>query len=248
MTAKSYNQMVKDQTGWRGAYPLIVSMKVGDFFQFDSQGVPVGLGNVLNWPKWAQRLVVEPGEPRGKESWYGACERKAGASASGGVTTPYGLGADASISLSFSRDGGFALSYDEAQVSRFQDVPVAQRDVLAAIRAGWWDPQWVLITHVISTTSASLVVSTGASSSIELHANASIPDIGNVQISDPALGWSASSWIGSGYTSLCRAGTPLYRCTKIKRSWLGRLKVEELGPAADLEEVFGDGDDIFDES
>ena len=50
MTAKDYNKLVFKVTGWRGAYPLIVSMRVGDYYELRRDGVPRYLGNARNWP------------------------------------------------------------------------------------------------------------------------------------------------------------------------------------------------------
>ncbi|MGB8384942.1 MAG: hypothetical protein WCG47_27515 [Dermatophilaceae bacterium] len=44
MSAKEYNELVKGTTGFRGAYPLVVPVKVGDYFELNNEDVLVHLG------------------------------------------------------------------------------------------------------------------------------------------------------------------------------------------------------------
>jgi hypothetical protein len=79
-----------------------------------------------------------------------------------------------------------------------------------------------------------VAVATEAGSRLDLHANAAIPaGIAGVSIADPKLGWTASSWRGSGYSSVCKPGTPLYHCIKARkgfRGWRAEL-LDEQEPA-----------------
>jgi hypothetical protein len=75
---------------------------------------------------------------------------------------------------------------------------------------------------VIAAESATLAVATERNSELELHANATIPTgIAGVAIAKPSLGWTASSWKGSGYCSVCQPGTPLYHCLKLRKKRFG---------------------------
>lgn len=229
MVAAEYNKLVKGSSGWWGAYPLIIPVQVGDYFQLNKEGIPVGLGNVFNWPGWAEALPVDSEPVKGSETYSAGCQRETGATAGAGVQIPGGIGADATISMLFGRSAGFVLAYEAATRSHIREIPAAQRSILSAAKQDWWQEDWILVTDVIAAESATLAVATEANSRLEFYANAKIPaGIINVAIADPKLGWTASSWRGSGYTSVCKPGTPLYRCIKVRKGWFGRWKKELL--------------------
>lgn len=222
MVAKDFSRLVHESTGWRPAYPLVIPIRVGDYFQLSKDGVPVGLGNARNWRGWADALVIDREEIGGSETYNAGCSRKAAATAGGGAAVPGGVGAAATFSLSFARSAGFVLAYDAATRARIRDVPPVQDAILASARAGWWQEDWILVIEVIEAASATLAVATEAGSELDLYAKASIPSgMGGVMIADPQLGWSASSWRGSGYSSICQGGTPLYHCLKLNKGMLG---------------------------
>lgn len=243
MSAKEFSQLVYGSTGWRGAYPLVIPMEVGDYFEIGRNDLPVYLGNVHNWPGWREALPVDSDSIAGSETYHAGSERKTTVEASGGVTHPVGLGADATLALSFSRSAGFVLAHDAGRHNVFRDVASVKRHVLQWTKeTRYWQENWILVTEVIASDSATLVVSTESQSSINLHANVSVPSgLAGVGIADPKLGWTASSWRGSGYSSICKPGTPLYHCVRVRRDWLGRLHSELLDAGAvDPDEVFTD--------
>ena len=192
MTAKDYNKLVFQVTGWRGAYPLIVAMRVGDYYELRRDGVPRYLGNARNWPGWTEDTVPVDSVPvAGSSTYYGGCERRTGPSARAGVGLPGGLGVDATLSLSFTHSAGFVLAHDVGTRSVFRDVDSVRRSILDSARRGWWQANWILVTEVIATEFATLAVATKRRSQIDLHANAAIPaDISGVTIAKPSLGWT----------------------------------------------------------
>jgi hypothetical protein len=244
MVAVEYNRLVHESTGWRAAYPLVIPIQVGDYFQLSAQGVPIGLGNAFNWPGWINSALVDSETIGGSETYYAGCQREAAATAAAGIDVPGGLGAEARISLLFSRSASFVLAYNAAKRFRIRDVEAVQHAVLTSAKAGWWQEDWILVTEVIAAESATLAVATEADSRLELHANAAIPTgIAGVAIADPKLGWTASSWRGSGYSSVCKPGTPLYHCIKVRKGTFGKWRAELLDEQ-DPTDVFTD--DPFD--
>ena len=219
MVAAEYNRLVHDVTGWRGAFPLIIPIRVGDYFELRDDGVPVMLGNVFNWPGWRDAVPVDSEAIAGSETYYSGCQRKTGVQAGAGAQIPGGVGVQGTLQLSFSREAGFVLAYDAATRSRMRDLAPVQSAIRDAASSGWWQQNWVLVIEVIAAESATLAVATEKDSAIDLHANAAIPaGIAGVTIAKPALGWTASSWKGSGYSSVCQPGTPLYHCLRVRKS------------------------------
>lgn len=239
MVAAQYNRLVYDVTRWRGAFPLIIPIRVGDYFQLREDGTPVQLGNAFDWPGWTPDTVPVHSEPiEGSETYYSGCQRKTGGQAGAGVQVPGGIGAAGTLSLSFSREAGFVLAHDAATRSRMRDLVRVQRRILERARSGRWEQNWILVVEVITAESATLAVAVQKDSELDLHANASIPaGIAGVTIAKPALGWTASWNKGDGYTSVCQPGTPLYHCLKLRRSRFGhnwQLELLDDGDPADL--------------
>jgi hypothetical protein len=249
MVAKEFNRLVYESTGWRGAYPLVIPIQVGDYFQLNEQGVPIDLGNALDWPGWRAAVPVDRETIGGSETYYAGCQRQAAPEAGGGAKVPGGLGAEATLSLSFTRSAGFVLAYNAATRSRVRDAAAVRQSILASAKAGWWQEDWILVTEVIEAESATLAVATEAGSQIDLHANVAIPDgiIAGVSIADPKLGWTASSWRGSGYSSVCNRGTPLYHCMRVRKGIFGKWRAELLDEqepdAVFTDDPFDIGDD-----
>jgi hypothetical protein len=128
----------------------------------------------------------------------------------------------------------------------FDRVKRQQAFLKAVAEKDQWQEQWVMVIEVIAASSASLIVTSQIGSKIDLSANAELPDLlEDVAIADPSLGWTASSWKGHGSTSLCKEGTPLYHCIKVKRNWLGTLSTRTLGPEDDAALAAAFTDDPF---
>jgi len=236
VVAVEYNRLVYESTGWRGAYPLLLPIRVGDYFQLRDDGIPIHLGNVLNWPSWKDAVPVDSETVVGSETFYSGCQRKTGVSAGAGVQIPGGVSVNSTLSLSFSREASFVLAYDAGTRTHMRDVVPIQRSILESARSGWWQEDWILVVEVIAAQSATLAVATEKDSELDLHANAGIPTgIAGVPIAKPALGWTASGWKGSGYCCVCQPGTPLYHCLKLRKGrfgnrWRAEL-LEEVDPA-----------------
>ena len=239
MVAAEYNRLVYESTGWRGAYPLVIPIRVGDYFQLRDNGVPIHLGNALNWPGWKDAVPVDSETIGGSETFYSGCQRKIGVSAGAGVQIPGGVGVDGTLSLSFSHEASFVLAFDAANRARIRDLLPVQRLILDSARSGWWQEDWILVVEVITAESATLAVATERDSELELHANAAIPTgIAGVTIAKPTLGWTASSWRGSGYCSVCQPGTPMYHCLKLRKGRFGNTWRAELLDEHDPDDLF----------
>jgi hypothetical protein len=237
--AVQYNRLVYESTGWRGAYPLIIPIRVGDYFQLRGDGIPIHLGNALNWPGWKDAVPVDSEPIRGSETFYSGCQRKIGVSVGTGLQIPGGVGADGTLSLSFSHEGAFVLAYDAASRAVMRDLLPVQRSILESARSGWWQEDWILVVEVIAAESATLAVATERGSELELHANAAIPTgVAGFTIAKPTLGWTASSWRGSGYCSVCQPGTPMYHCLKLRKGRFGSAWRAELLDEHDSADLF----------
>jgi hypothetical protein len=224
---RAYSKDVYETTRFRGAYPLVVPLSVGDYLQIGKDDIPMGLGNVRNWRLWDMPIAREAIE--GKETYFSGCKREKAAIVNAGVEPPTSVGAEGTVKLSFSKAGGFVLAFHAAEHERYEDIPKAQRLVLDAARAGWWQAEWALVTEVIKAESATLMVSLEKSTAFDLHATVAMPAalaLAGVQVADPKLGWTSSGWSGRGFSTICKPGTPLFHCVRIRQRWWGKLQSE----------------------
>jgi hypothetical protein len=247
MSARDFSKLVQATTGFRGAYPEIVPVQVGDFYELSEAGMLVKQASIFDWGGWKDAVQVESHPVDGSSTYYAGCQRENEVEAGAGAVVPgAGVSVKAKVSLSFSHDAGFVLAFQGTRRDRIRDVPTLQRWIKDLAEKDQWQEQWVLVIEVLAASSASLVVTSQRGSRIDLSANAELPDLlEKVAIADPSLGWTASSWKGSGSTSLCRQGTPLYHCIKVKRNWLGTLSTQVLGPDDDAALAAAFTDDPF---
>lgn len=211
--AADYLRLVHEVTGWRGVFPLGIAIRVGDYFELRSgDDSPVLLGNAFDWPGWQDATQVESEVIASSASYFSGCHLEIDGHAEAGT-----------LSLSFSRTGGFTLAYEAATRIRVRDLPSVTDLVLDAARSGRWQENWILAVEVIAAESATLIVAADQNFEFDLHANAAIPPaLSAASIADPTLGWTASRSTGSGYSSVCQRGTPLYHGLKLRKSWIGR--------------------------
>ena len=211
--AAEYLRLVHQVTGWRGVFPLGVAIRVGDYFELrGNDDSPVLLGNAFDWPGWQDATQVESEPIAGSASYHSGCRLEIDAHAGAGT-----------LSLSFSRAGGFTLAYETATRIRIRDLPSVTDVVLDAARSGRWQENWILAVEVIVAESATLIVAADQNFEFDLHANAAVrPALSAADIADPTLGWTASRSKGSGYHSMCQRGTPLYHGLKLRKSRFGR--------------------------
>jgi hypothetical protein len=224
----------------------VVPVRVGDYLQVGRDGTPIPLGNVRGWPGWDALRVESQNLPDGSPTTHFAgCQRMTGLDAEIGISLPGIGGAKGTVALHFESEGGFVLAYAAAKQLKFEHVPQAQRMVLDAVRNGWWQRSWILVTEVIESTSATVIVALESSSRIDLQANAELPDLLDaIAVANPALGWASTGWEGSGFASICKPGTPLYRCARVRNSfWKGaQVELQNL-EEIDIEQSFSD--DIY---
>jgi hypothetical protein len=248
MAGREYNELVKGATGFCGAYPLEVPIRVGDYYIINDNGVLQKMGNVLDEdPLWKNGVPVDSEPIEGSPTYFAGCKREEAVTGGAGVEVPGGVGVEATVELSFDREAGFALAYEAATRSRMRTIPAVRGALVERVKKGTWEEHWILVTEVISAKSATLTVAATAGSSVDLHANASVPaGLGGVAIANPELGWTSSSWRGSGYSAVCQSGTPLFHTLQVKKGWFNRIKVETLGDD-DSQDAFVEDDPFGDQ-
>ncbi|MFE2997218.1 hypothetical protein ACFXG4_19665 [Nocardia sp. NPDC059246] len=223
--ARKYAELVRKTTGWFGAYPPWISLAVGDYIQVGRGGyMHAWLGSTRAWPGWGDGLPVKTAKADGHPTYFAASSCMASANAGAGMTGPGGVSVSASIDVSFTQAGGFVLDFLGARHHRYQEVEIARRWITSAADDGWWDRSWALVTEVIDASSATILISSKNSSSLQLNSSVKLPfDMAGIRLADPQLKLGISGWKGDGFVCLCKAATPLFKCALVKRDWKGTI-------------------------
>jgi hypothetical protein len=231
---EQYAKSVKQEADRYGTFPPDITVVVGDVFEM-KKGRLIRIASGSELPGWPTGLQVKSDEKKGKQTYYSGSSRTRGGEASAGVTTA-AVGAQATIELEFSKTGGFVLDYVEQAHYYYGDVQPVMRWALAAAKNGNWEKSWVVITESIKASSATIVVGAKRGHKVQLSATAALPtDVFGVNLADPKLGLTVSSWDNKGFVSLAKAATPMYRCLRIRSNLLTGTHAELL--AANEEDV-----------
>lgn len=188
-----------------------------------------------------KKLPVEAFLYKGQDRFWQHVTTKRAADAGAGVKV-VGVGADASLTITFSEEAGFLLNLDGTTGSRFESPDTARRWILGAANAGKWEKKAALITEVIRAERTTVLIAEQRGTSFRLQATASLPlDVTAINLADPALHIEYFKESGSGYSTPPIEATPLYHCARIRRRWYGPRYAElQTIKDPDLEDVFVD--------
>jgi hypothetical protein len=222
---KTYAKLVHANTGWWGAFPVCLRLRVGDCVSMDSEGRLVYVENILDRPGWRKELSTQPVPFSGAQSYQaGASTRRAaGAGAKADVA---GVAAvSAALEVTFSHAAGYLLGFTGAKGHRFRDVGRVRQWVLNSARSGNWEKDYAVITEVLETTATTALISEQKNTSVTLELKGSVSPVitGPINLADPAVHLTSTTWSGNGSTSECQDATPLYHCVRIKRKWYGPM-------------------------
>jgi len=153
--------------------------------------------------------------------------------------------ASAGVLIEFSRSGAVVLQFRGAANHRIADQPALYRKLLHSIVIGdeeKWQRKWVVITEVVQSESATIVISNSSNSKLELEASGSIKPTSLVDLSGKL---SVAKEFHVGTKIISESGlTPLYRGVRVKRKFLWLF--DEVQPASsdtpDALDIFADAD------
>jgi hypothetical protein len=135
----------------------------------------------------------------------------------------------AGVRLAFARQNAVAIALKGARHTRVSDVLALKRGLVDAVASR--DPLpdgWFVVTEVMASDFASVVIAQARNASFAVSADADLA-AGIVDLANANLSFTVAEQNEVGYRMLAQSGaTPLFRGVRIKRSWLGKLKFEEV--------------------
>ena len=123
---------------------------------------------------------------------------------------------DAGFSVSFSKENAILFEAKNARTALISNLHTVEKEVSKMMEDQTWKREWVIISELMTTDSATIVVSKGKTAKIEMKAAAQVSS-GALHIADADLGLKASFEKNIGYSVIAQKGsTPLYRASGIK--------------------------------
>jgi hypothetical protein len=158
--------------------------------------------------------------------------------------------ADAGALVEFSNDKAILMQLKNVTSQRIANQANLRRALLSAVVAAddqkRWQRDWVVVTDVVNAGSATIVISGGSSSRLELKASASVAP---ASLADATARLTTVIADQVSTKIVAESGlTPLYRALRVKRNfwWLYDEVVTASGEAPDPEELFDDADPAVD--
>ena len=133
--------------------------------------------------------------------------------------------AEAGVKFKFGSAGAFAISCPESFEPMLAEPMALQEKIIDAFNKKIWQGEWSVITRVVTSPSATIVISNSKDSELELSSKADLKaglaDLGkaNVEFSMKSQTGDMIKMIGA------KDVTPFFQLASIKRRWLGPPKL-----------------------
>ncbi len=182
-------------------------------------------------------------------------ETKISTKAAGEVSTtmPSVPQAKAGITVEFDSQAAYVIKAAQSYEPRLSNVARLEQEILDRFRRGEWRREWVVISQLVTTPAASILISQTRKSRVEITAEGQANVGQRVELGNASFEFQVSSQSGQVYNFLNTENvTPLFQLIGIKRRPLGGVRVETRNAVidtaslidADLERIRGD-DELF---
>lgn len=156
------------------------------------------------------------------------------------TTAPSIPQASAGVVVEFGRKAAYVIKAGQVFEPRITNVAALEAEILARVRAGRWDPDWVVISQIVRAPRADILVSESSSSRVEITARGDA-NIGQVvQLGNVDAAFQITSESGKVANFLNSENvTPLFQLVGLKRRLLGRARVTTMSDAVEPGSVSG---------
>ncbi|MGH4013827.1 MAG: hypothetical protein ACRDSL_07815 [Pseudonocardiaceae bacterium] len=131
--------------------------------------------------------------------------------------------ADAGAKVSFGKEATVFVALAGLRQTRIDSIPDLSVKIIEEYWKGWWQPEYVVITHLVEAQAGTILLAAEQDSSVELRARA---DIGESRLHAVQLATSVqiAHSKGLGYQLVCQdALTPFSRAFALKKSFWKEL-------------------------
>jgi hypothetical protein len=129
--------------------------------------------------------------------------------------------ASAGVGVEFSCKGAFIIKAPSSHEPSIEDLAQLEKDLIRLYAKEQWQFEWVVITRLIQTPSASIIISNSSNSKVEFSVDGNIP-LANLDLGNVNLNFGLKSQTGDVVKFIGAQNlTPLFKVAKIKSKWFG---------------------------
>ena len=237
---EQYTDEMYEQRGYFAAWEPNVAIKLGDCGPIDGRTFKPQ-GDLFQWR--IEFDVTDEGQPADIDYSSKSGLKTTFQLRGGAQTIPNIPRGTAGVELLFEREEAVAMALKGARQSRIDDIQRLKRSLLAAVASRHPFPDdWFVVTDVMASAFASVVIAQGKGASFAVTADADFA-AGMVDLANANLNITIAGQNQVGYKMLAQSGaTPLFRGIRLKRTWLRKIKFEEadVGSRSDeqIDEMF----------
>lgn len=126
---------------------------------------------------------------------------------------------DAGLTLEFSKENAiYFLAKGTTSPSIKDQIKLGQK-IVKFFEDGKWDKDWAVITEVVNSKSATIIISSSSEGKIELKVNGDV-EIGSIDLADSSIGFELVTSKSLSTKILAESKlTPLFKASQVKTSW-----------------------------
>jgi hypothetical protein len=144
--------------------------------------------------------------------------------------------------VEFGSSGAYVLKAPESYEPRLANLARLEDEIRARSAAGTWRKEWVVVSRIVRTPRASILVSRSSNARLELTAGASVAAGHTARLGDAGASFEITSESGQVFNFLEASDvTPLFQLVGLRRRLFGS-RVETLSAVAESSAAFGPGD------
>jgi hypothetical protein len=133
--------------------------------------------------------------------------------------------AEAGLKIEFGAQGAFILQAPETFESEMGDRLNLQRQIIGAFNRREWEKDWLVITRLVTASSATVVISKSSNASLELSAKVNLSGAA-AGLGAADAGISIKHQHGDTLSMICGKNvTPLFQLSRLKTSIFGTPKL-----------------------
>lgn len=227
---KFYLQHMAAKSGYRATWDPGKSLKIGYVGKLDGNGIFNVFGTLQ---KYGIPVEVDSGNKgnldyTSSDSVSISIKAAGTAPVAGSVLTD----AEAGFSIAFKGEKSIVFQTSGNKTHQLINLAEIQELVLEKYANDNWDKEWLIVTELIESDAATIIIANSSSASLDLKASAAVGTAG-LKLTDASLGLSVAKETGSTLKYIAEGGlTPLYRLMGIRSPLFGKV---ELGVKSDKE-------------
>lgn len=213
-----YTRGLRELSGYWGTWEPTVPVEVGTIGVLEGK-VLVPTGHISALPGLGSGIPATTLEKRNvRQAWRKGVDWNASIGAQASVP-----GAKATIEVRFMKGLSLLLAVAGADYRRFRDMGTVARIILAQYSEKNWNPDDILVTHVVEAHQITAIVAGEYGGSVVLAADVA-PDVFQLEwLADAGAAVHISHEKGVGFSCYGARATPLYRAIQLDRNWRGQV-------------------------